>query len=57
MKMADSSSSSSLSEEESDADSMTQQLSCSLSWLEAAETDSRSLSSEKTLFSSSTLYE
>ena len=54
MKMADSSSSS-LSETEPDIDS-TMQLSSSSSWLEA-ETDSRSLSSEKTLFSSSTLHE
>jgi len=54
--MADSSSS--LSEEESDADSMIQ-LSSPSSWLRADETEamSLSLSSEKTLFSSSTLYE
>ena len=54
--MADSSSSSSLSDMESDGDSMIQ-LSSSSSWLESDDTDSRSLSSEKTLFSSSTLHE
>ena len=55
IKIADSSSSS-LSEMESDIDS-TMQLSSSSSWPEADETDSTSLSSEKTLFSSSTLHE
>ena len=56
MNIADSSSSSSLSDMESEGDSM-MQLSSSSSWLESDDTDSRSLSSEKTLFSSSTLHE